>query len=194
MKKLLGYFFQGLLVSVPVAALCFVIYKGFILLDGILPYKDVIPGLGIITLLVGLIVIGFLANTIIARPIKKYFEKLLDRVPLVKTIYNAVRDLMSAFVGKQKKFDKPVMVKLLENSELEKLGFVTEEDLSELGIKNDKIAVYLPHSYNFSGNLYIVPRKNVTPIDASAADVMKFIVSGGVTEVEHKEVEENLEA
>lgn len=193
MKKLLSYFFQGLLVSVPVAALVFVIYKAFVLLDGILPYKDVIPGLGIITLLAGITVIGFLANTIIARPIKKYFMQLLDRIPLVKTIYNAVKDLMSAFVGKEKKFDKPVMVKLLENSELEKLGFVTGEDLSELGIKNDKIAVYLPHSYNFSGNLYIVPRKNVTPIDASAADIMKFIVSGGVTEVVHKE-EQNLDA
>ena len=74
-----------------------------------------------------------------------------------------------------------MLVKLVKNSSVEKFGFLTSDDLSELGVSKDKVAVYLPHSYAFSGNLYIVPAENITPIDASAADVMKFIVSGGVS-------------
>ena len=74
----------------------------------------------------------------------------------------------------------------MNESGLEKLGFITQEDLSKLGIEG-KVAVYLPHSYNFSGNLFIVPSQNVIILkSASSADVMKFIVSGGVTEIESK--------
>lgn len=189
LKRLLGYFAQGLLVGVPVAAVIFVFYKGFVLVDNLIPIEEdeKFPGMGILVLLVLITALGFLANTIIAKPIVKYFNGLLNKMPLVKTIYGAIKDLMSAFVGKEKKFNRPVLVKMFgSESGLEKLGFITEEDLSEIGIKNDKIAVYLPHSYNFSGNLYIVPRSHIVPVEASAADIMKFIVSGGVTELDHK--------
>jgi uncharacterized membrane protein len=63
---------------------------------------------------------------------------------------------------------------------LEKLGFLTEEDLSTLDEK-EKVAVYFPHSYNFSGELFIVPKNQVRPIDISPSVVMKFIISGGVS-------------
>jgi len=108
----------------------------------------------------------------------------LDRAPLIKTLYTSIGDLLSAFVGEKKRFNKPVLVKISADGGVEKLGFITEEDLSELGIAGDKIAVYLPHSYNFSGNLFIVSRDRVTPIDRNASEVMKFIVSGGVSKVE----------
>ena len=74
---------------------------------------------------------------------------------------------------------------MMIDSDVKKLGFITNKDLSEIGISDDKVAVYLPHSYAFSGNLFIVPKRNVTPIDAKAADIMKFIVSGGVTTVDN---------
>ena len=70
-----------------------------------------------------------------------------------------------------------------ENSTLEKLGFLTEDDLSLLGEK-DKVAVYFPHSYNFSGELLIVPREFVTPVNLNPSDVMKFIVSAGITDLD----------
>jgi uncharacterized membrane protein len=89
---------------------------------------------------------------------------------------------MEAFVGKEKKFNQPVLVKVNLNSDLEKLGFVTQTDLSDLKIK-DKVAVYFPHSYNFSGELFIVPKENITPLDVNSGELMKFIVSGGVTKV-----------
>ena len=66
------------------------------------------------------------------------------------------------------------------------MGFITQKDLSNLGIEKGKVAVYLPHSYNFSGNLFIVPVENITPLDAPPAEVMKFIVTAGVTSFENK--------
>ena len=87
-------------------------------------------------------------------------------------------------MGSKRKFDRPVLVKLGGGSEVERLGFITQTDLSHIGVGEGKVAVYLPHAFNWSGNLYIVPMANVTPIDARAADVMKFVVSGGVSHVD----------
>jgi len=124
-----------------------------------------------------------MASTIIAGPIIKYFETLISKAPLIKVIYSAVKDLMGSFFGTKKSFNKPVLVKLEENSNIQKLGFITNSDLSELGIDSNMVAVYLPHSYAWSGNQFIVPRKCITPLDVSATTVMKFIISGGVTKI-----------
>lgn len=180
-KRFLGYFFSGLLLVVPITVILVVIYKLFTYLDSIIHFA--IPGLGLLTLLVGITILGFLASSFITQPIRKKANQLLDRVPLLKTIYTAITDLLSAFVGQKKSFSRPVLVKLTRNGDLEKLGFITNDDLSKLNIPAGKIAVYLPHSFNFSGNLYIVPIENVTPISGHTAEVMKFIVSGGVTDV-----------
>ena len=110
-------------------------------------------------------------------------DKIISQAPLVKIIYTSIKDFMSAFVGKDKKFTEPVLVKVNMDSDLEKMGFVTQRDLTSLGIDADKVAVYLPHSYNFSGNLFIVPAANVKPLNANSAEVMKFIVSAGVTAI-----------
>lgn len=185
LKTITTYFFRGILITVPLTITIYVIYRVFIFLDRLL--EDVItfdiPGLGLITLIGVLTLIGILGSTILFQPLMNKANELLNRVPLVKTIYTAIADLVTAFVGTKKKFTRPVLVKMVSHSELHKLGFITEDDLEQFGIDNGKVAVYLPHSYAFSGNLYIVPKENVTPIDAKAADVMKFIVSGGVAQV-----------
>lgn len=190
-QKIVGYFLQGVLLTVPVAATLYVVYRLFNFIDGIIPVD--VPGLGILTLLVTLTLLGMLGNTIIAQPIMSYFSRLLDKAPMIKSIYSTVKDITSAFVGKKKSFEQPVLVRMNIDSNLEKLGFITQEDLSHIGIAGGKIAVYLPHSYAFSGNLYIVPQENITPINAKASDVMKFIVSGGVTNMELKDNQENTE-
>lgn len=190
-KRFLGYFFSGLLLVVPITVILYVVYKLFKYLDSII--RIPIPGLGLLTLLVGITILGFLASSFITQPIRKRANKLLDRVPLLKTIYTAITDLLSAFVGQKKSFSRPVLVKLSRSSDIEKLGFITNDDLSKLNIPLGKIAVYLPHSYNFSGNLYIVPIENVTPISANTAEVMKFIVSGGVTDIGGPQQDEAVE-
>ena len=91
---------------------------------------------------------------------------------------------MKTFVGNKKGFSEPVLVKLYENSSIERIGFVTSEDLDYLEIKKGKVLVYMPHSYAISGQLFIVEKKNVKKINCSSSEVMKLVVSGGVTEIE----------
>jgi uncharacterized membrane protein len=145
-----------------------------------------IPGLSLLIVFLLVAALGFTGQTIIARPFKKLVNHLINKAPLVKVIYSSIRDLLSAFVGKEKKFNQPVLVKVNTISELEKLGFITQEDVSKLDVEGDKVAVYFPHSYNFSGELFIVPSEHVKKIDAPPADVMKFIVSGGVANYENE--------
>lgn len=184
MRTIVRYFLSGLLYTAPVVVTVYVIYQLFIFLDSIFPVDY--PGVGLLLLIGFITVMGMLGSSFLLRPINRYFQGLLDRIPLVKTIYNSIRDVLSAFVGEKKRFTKPVLVKVNSNG-LEKMGFITSEDLSSLGIGEGKIAVYLPHSINFSGNLFIVPKDLVTPLDANSANVMKFIVSGGVIDVENKD-------
>ncbi len=194
MKRLINYMLQGLLFIAPLAITIYIIYLLFSFIDGILKellinwFGIYIPGLGILIIILLLMLIGFLGKTILGRPLKAAINNLQKRVPLLKVIYSAFNDLFSAFVGKEKKFNRPVLVLVNPISNLEKLGFLTEEDLSSLG-EMDKVAVYFPHSYNFSGELFIVPRGNVRPVDISPSDVMKFIVTAGVAgwdEIENK--------
>ena len=192
MKKFLSgiisYFLKGLLYTVPLAITVFVIYEVFMFLDRliVLPYD--IPGLGIVILFAFITLMGLLGSSVIIQPIAKRIIRFIETTPLLKTIYTAVKDLVSTFVEKKSSFRIPVSVKVSKDSNLEKLGFITEEDLRSIGIEGrEKIAVYFPHSYAFSGNLFIVERKNIRVIDQKAADVMKFIVSGGVAHLENKE-------
>ena len=178
-KLLVRYFLQGLLVSAPLVLTIWVLFSVLEWVDGLLPIKK--PGLGILALLVSITFLGFLANTIVIQPLLKLIDKTLTRIPLTSIIYNSIKDLVGAFVGDDKKFDRPVMAKLSENSY--KLGFVTIENLgTELDPENKLMGVYFPHSYNFSGELMLIPKTNIEFINhISAADVMKLIVSGGVS-------------
>lgn len=187
-KTIIGYFLQGLLYLVPFAATIYVIISLFQMIDGLLleyiPFK--IPGSGIVVLFVVITIAGFIGNSFIAQPIQKYFSKLLNKAPLLKTIYKAIEDLMSAFVGNRnkRKFNTPVLVQLSPNSNLKKPGFITEEDLTHLGLTN-QVAVYMPHSYAFSGNVYIVDASCITKVEGvNATAYMKFIVSGGVSKID----------
>ena len=187
MKKLIRYFLQGLLYLAPTAITIYILYVVFSFIDGLLQkwleqfFNISIPGLGLLIIILLLILIGFLGQTFIGRPFKYLFDKLLKKIPILKVIYSAFNDLFSAVVGKEKKFTKPVLVMVNKTLGLEKLGFLTEEDLSLIGDK-DRVAVYFPHSYNWSGELFLVPSELVREIDVPPADVMKFIVSAGVAD------------
>lgn len=188
MKKILNYFLQGLLYIAPFAITAYIVYLMFNFINGLVDpvvekyLKIDIPALGILIVFIFLVFVGLVGQSIIARPIKVLFEKLMNKAPIIKLVYSAFNDLFSAFVGKEKKFNKPVMVLVNPVSNLEKLGFLTQDDLSQLGAK-DKVAVYFPHSYNFSGELFIVPSNQVKPLAINPAVAMKFIVSGGVSDI-----------
>ncbi|KUO67973.1 MAG: hypothetical protein APF83_12910 [Lutibacter sp. BRH_c52] len=186
MKKLANYLLEGLLYIAPLSITAYIIYAVFMFMDNLSQdlifelFAIKIPGLGVLTLLIFLIFIGFIGRTFIAQPLKQVFQNVIGRIPLVKFVYSAFNDLFSAFVGKEKKFNQPVLVKVNLISDLEKIGFITEENLAILG-EIDKVAVYFPHSYNFSGELFIVPKANIKPLNISSSDVMKFVISAGLT-------------
>ncbi len=190
MKSVIGYFFRGLLLIAPIFVTGYVIFVIISSMDQL--FKDFIidligvqiPGLGLLIVLSFITLIGLLSSTLIFKPVFWSLEELMTRTPLIKIVYSSIRDLFSAFVSDKKKFNQPVLVNINKESGLQKLGFITLEDLSFLKVK-DKVAVYLPHSYNFSGNLFIVNKDQVTFLEGiSSTDAMKFIVSGGVADVE----------
>jgi uncharacterized membrane protein len=189
-KLLVSYFFKGLLFLAPVAITIWAIVVSFNAIDGLL--QGVIEkylgihtrGIGLIVLLTLITLIGFIGTTIIFNPIITYFDKMLARAPLIKILYTAVKDLLSAFVGQKKRFTEPVLVQLDKGGNIEKIGFITNKDLSFIGIPKEKVAVYLPHSYAWSGNLIVISAEYVRPIDASSTEIMKFVVSAGVTSIE----------
>lgn len=184
-RKLIQYVLNGLLISLPIIITAYVIFKMFTWLDSLLPIEHRYPGMGILMLVAVLALLGYLGAKFINDTIKFWLEKMLDRIPLIKTIYKSITDLLGAFVGQKKAFNQPVLVKLSDQNDLEAIGFITDEDLQELGNIKEKVGVYFPMSYSFSGHLLIVPVKNIKPIDKSAVDVMKYIVSGGVVDIEH---------
>ncbi|MBA3900229.1 MAG: DUF502 domain-containing protein [Bacteroidetes bacterium] len=189
MKKLIGYFFQGLLYTVPFAIVVYVVYALFIFIGSIVhdsgltihPFID--PFLGLLAFIVVVIVIGVLGGSFLFRPLFLGIEAVIEKAPVINIFYTSIKDLMSALLGSDKRYNQPVLVKMGSGLAVEKLGFVTREDLTELGIEEGKVAVYFPHSFNFSGNLFIVAKESITPINAPSSVVMKLIISGGVTGV-----------
>jgi uncharacterized membrane protein len=176
MKKIAKWFGQGLVIMAPIFITLWAAYEAFQLIDGLIPAK--VPGVGFIMTLALITFFGFLASTFMGG-VFRYLERLFARLPLLKILYNALRDLMEAFAGDQRKFDQPVLVRLAPGSEAHLVGFITQRDLSHLGI-GDMISVYCPHSYNFSGQLIVVPAQMVSPLTADSSTVMSFTVSGGV--------------
>ena len=146
------------------------------------PYVD--PIIGAAGVMIIIIVIGMIGSTIIVQPVLLIMDRIAEKTPLLKTVYTSVKDLMSAFVGNKKRFNRPVMVTIDKQNNIQQLGFITQTELNELGVKDGKIAVYVPNSYAFSGSLIIVPKENVVAVEASSAETMKFIVSGGITHID----------
>jgi len=177
-KRLTKYFFEGLLFLVPLAVTVYVFYIAFLKIDNFIDLP--VPGAGFLVTIAVITVIGFLASNILTRRLLGLLDKIFNRLPLIKLLYSSIKDLVSAFVGDKKSFDKPVLVTLTGDGCIKVAGFVTRESMAEWG-HADRVAVYLPQSYNFAGNLILVPKDKVTPLDAESGRVMTFIVSGGVT-------------
>ena len=188
MKRLTGYFLQGILFLAPISITVYVIYLVFDFSDNLLQellsglVGTEIPGLGILIMLVFLTVLGYIGQTIIARPFKIFFNKLIRSIPPLELVYSAIKDFFSAFVGKDKKFNKPVMFKINPNDNIYRVGFITNQNLDAFGSEK-LVSVYVPFSYTFTGETYLVSKEHIKPINATASEVMKFIVAGGVADV-----------
>lgn len=188
-RQILGYFLRGILVVVPIAVTIYVVYVVINSLNNILPTK--IPGLGLVIMLTAVTVVGYISSNFLFKQIEDFIEKTISKTPLTKLIYSSIKDLVSTFVDKKKAFSHPVLVVMDKANGIRKIGFVTKNDLSLIGIEGS-IAVYFPFSFAFTGELYIVPSDSVSKIDDwHSAEAMKFIVSGGVTEVKEEHLRHN---
>lgn len=178
MKEFVQNFFEGLFLVVPVAVTIYVVFVVFNFVDGWLNIP--VPGIGFLLTIGMLVLIGRLASNVFFRGALGSLEKILTSTPFVKLVYTSLKDLIEAFMGEKKRFDQPVLVTLTPGGHAQAIGFVTRQNLDLLGLE-DRVAVYFPQSYNFAGNLLVVPRSQIHTLKADSADIMTFIVSGGVS-------------
>lgn len=194
MKKLFAvlfnYFVKGLIIVLPIGTAAFLMYWAVWKLDSLLNLSGFfltdshgkpvyIPGLGILNVVIIVMIAGILVTNVITEPIKRWLNRWINKLPIFKFLYSSIKDLTEAFVGEEKKFNEPVLVEINEFG-LKKVGFLVQKDLEKIGLPGE-VAVYFPWSYSFAGQVVIISADKVKPIDRSAADMMKFVISGGVS-------------
>ena len=177
LKVAMRYFLRGCLVTAPLGLTVYIVWVVLRTIDRLLPFP--IPGLGLVVTVALITLVGVLTSNVVGRSVVEVADALLGRLPLVKLVYTSIKDLVSAFVGDKRRFDTPVAVTLATGG-ARLLGFVTRDSLVGLGMP-DSVAVYVPQSYNFAGYLLVVPRSQVEVLPLPPAEVMTFIISGGVS-------------
>ncbi|MBL7936564.1 MAG: DUF502 domain-containing protein [Bacteroidia bacterium] len=189
MNKIFKYFLQGLILCIPlgITVIVFVqlfqFFEGVFSFVGLTGYVFLDTIISFISLLICITLIGLLASSFVFQRLFSFVEKKLEHAPIIRHIYSPIKDFMNAFMGNKKRFTKPVLVLTNPQANVQELGFITQDSLAEWGIM-EKCAVYLPYSYSFSGRLVIVSKEQITPLNIDGADAMKFIISGGVTDVD----------
>lgn len=174
---LLRYFLQGIIIISPLAVTIWAAYSIFDFIDTKVPYVP--RGLGFLIVIGSLIIIGWLGSTFLLwKFLISFFDSILERTPFLKFIYTSVKEVVESFMGDKRKFTKPVLVKMRTSPALYQIGFITQQDLHGMGLDN-KLAVYMPHSYAVSGVVVIVDKESVVPLDMNPSDAMKMAVSGG---------------
>jgi uncharacterized membrane protein len=178
-RRLANYFLRGLLITVPVALTLYVCWVAITWFDELL--GSPIPGLGVLTVFAAVTLIGVLGSNLVTRGAVSVVDRSLQRLPFVRLLYTSTKDLLNAFVGEKRRFNRPVRARIGSgDAAVTLLGFVTAEGLEHLGLEGH-VAVYLPFSYSVAGHVLILPAGRVEPIDVDSADTMAFLVSGGVT-------------
>ncbi len=191
-KKIINYLLQGLFITAPIAFTVYALIKLFTLIDGIIPIRDWLEeavgfklyGLGFLAILLFLIIVGYFSTNFFISKIMGLVEGLIKRSKFINQIYSSIKDLVGAFAGDEKRFEQPVLVMIDKENNLQRMGFITQDDLEDIGVAG-KVAVYCPISYSFAGDLVIVPKESITMVNGiSSTEAMKFIVSGGVTKLD----------
>lgn len=189
MKHLAKYFFQGILILLPIVLTVYIVVAVFQLTDSMLGRYFIalginIPGLGLLTTVVVIILVGLLGNRLASRRMLDYIDSLFSKVPLVKVIYTIIKDTMNTLVGNRSSFAKVVLIRLPGDDDIKVLGFITAEELDFFGLK-DHVAVYILQSMQWAGFTLLVPRSRVEYLDVSPEKALQFVVSAGLTGNNH---------
>lgn len=189
-KTLLNYLIKGLLIVVPIALSVFIVFWAVTTVDSWLNINNIlgvnpitgsnrnIPGLGLGLVIAIILSAGIFVTYFVTEPMFNWFQRTLNKLPLLNFIFSSIKDLTEAFVGDEKKFNNPVLVEV--EGGMKRIGFLTQNDLSKLDLPNDVI-VYFPFSYSFAGQVYVVSKDKIKSLNISAAEAMKLVVSGGVS-------------
>lgn len=189
-RKLSSAILRGLVVVLPIGLTVWLLWwlgssaesllRQPILL--LLPERYYLPGTGIAAGLVLLLVAGMLVNALIVRRVLASWEAFLDRIPVVKTIYGAIRDFTRLLPSGKRSDLKRVVLASLGGARI--VGFVTRDDASELGIvtrADDLVAVYFPMSYQIGGYTALLPRAQLVPLDIPVEAAMRLVLTGGLS-------------
>ena len=191
-QRIIQYFLQGLLILGPVSITIYFIYLVFDKIDSILRPAINIPGLGFVIIIGFILFVGYVSSFFVMGRILSVLNKFLEKTPGIKLLYSFVRDFFEAFAGNKKKFTHNVLA-CVDDTDVWRVGFITQDDMSIFGMEN-YVAVYLPMAYSVAGNVYIVPKERIRPITSiSAAQSMKFAVSGGVTQTVSDPIADSLD-
>lgn len=191
MNTLGKLFLKGLAVVIPLAftlAILWWLAKGTELLLGgllfrFLPAGWYIPGMGLIAALAITVLIGLLSHVLLFQKLFSVGEGILNRLPLIKSIYSAIKDFIDYFSQGSKRAMRKVVLVRVPGQDFEQIGFVTREDFSQLPLQltvEDPVAVYLPFSYQIGGYTLFMPRASLTPIDMSFEQAMKIVLTGAI--------------
>ncbi|MFC7370649.1 DUF502 domain-containing protein [Fictibacillus iocasae] len=188
MKTLAKYFVNGLLTILPIVLALYIVVKVFQFLDSILGTllkehmeNDYIPGIGILSTVVLITLLGWLSSQYLSGKVIQLTGRLLEKIPFVKTVYTVIKDTIHSLVGEKKSFSTVVMIEHPESG-LKNIGFITAENLEQLGRDLDgHVAVYIPQTFQIAGFTFLVPKDRVRILDVKPEEAMKFLLSGGVS-------------
>jgi uncharacterized membrane protein len=182
------YFLRGVLVLAPVVITVSLLFWLFRKVDGLLDPHVTTPGLGLVSLLLTVVLIGWVSSFFIVRRVFGVFGHGLEQMPGVSFVYTSLRDFFEAFVGNKKRFTHAVLINVFAD-DVWLLGFLTDEELDSFGLGAKYVSVYVPQAYNVAGQLYLVKRDRVKAVDhLSPPEVMRYAVSGGAVEAGEKDV------
>lgn len=189
-KKILRYFIQGLIIIAPIAITAWALYWLFEKVDGILrPYVD-IPGLGFVIIIVFVLLVGWVSSNFLMGSFINFFDQWMERAPGIKFIYSSTKDFFEAFAGDKKKFNQAVLANAFAN-DVWVVGFITDEEMQKFDLGANHVAVYVPQSYHWAGQLFVLPREKVKKIEKiTAGESMKYAVTGGVVDLDEERNEE----
>ena len=189
MNKLANYFLKGLLVCIPLVVTSAIMIWVFQLLYSVAkPFVPVeqppfwmraaLTGGVLVLMLLAIVLAGVAASNYIGAKAIHWIDTALGRLPMFSMIYSSVKDITQALGGEKKKFDKPVLIQFTPGGPMT-VGFVTAESMDFAGVA-ERVAVYMPQSYNFAGQMLIVPKEWIVPLNLDSTDAMTLVVSGGI--------------
>ena len=189
-RLIIRYFVQGLIILAPIAITAYVLYWIFEKVDNLLrPYVD-IPGLGFAIILVFILLVGWVSSNFLMGGFINFFDQWMERTPGIKFIYSSTKDFFEAFAGDKKKFNQAILANAFAN-DVWVVGFLTDDEMHKFDLGADYVAVYVPQSYHWAGQLYILPREKVKKIEhITSGEAMKYAVTGGVVDLEEEFTEE----